>query len=138
MVLAELRELATELNVPDIAGMRKGDLIAAIKERQGASAPAPAAKRASRPAPRAAAATDDAPAAAPQLSLGDTATSNGAASSDNGADAVAAPAAPAAPTRRRRAASRPAGAPSTEATPPAVTTDAAPAAPKAASAPLSL
>ena len=30
MVLAELRQLAGELNIPDIAGMRKGDLIAAI------------------------------------------------------------------------------------------------------------
>ena len=28
MVLAELRQLAGELNIPDIAGMRKGDLIA--------------------------------------------------------------------------------------------------------------
>jgi len=35
MVLAELRELAKELGIPNIAGMRKGDLIAAIKERQG-------------------------------------------------------------------------------------------------------
>ncbi|WP_312858451.1 Rho termination factor N-terminal domain-containing protein, partial [Pseudonocardia pini] len=40
MVLADLRQLAGELNVPDIAGMRKGDLIAAIKERQGGSAAA--------------------------------------------------------------------------------------------------
>ncbi|MPZ66382.1 MAG: transcription termination factor Rho [Pseudonocardiaceae bacterium] len=35
MVLAELRELAGELGVSDTSGMRKGDLIAAIKERQG-------------------------------------------------------------------------------------------------------
>jgi len=40
MVLAELRELAGQLGIADIAGMRKGDLIAAIKERQG-----PAARR---------------------------------------------------------------------------------------------
>ena len=41
MVLAELRQLAGELNIPDTTGMRKGDLIAAIKERQaGAGAPA--------------------------------------------------------------------------------------------------
>ncbi len=123
MVLAELRELATELNVPDIAGMRKGDLIAAIKERQGASAPV--AKRASRPAPRAAAAApDDAPAAASQPTLDDSGPSNGAVTGDN---AAAAAAAPAAPTRRRRAASRPAGAPSAESTPTAaVTTGSAP------------
>ncbi|MDN5860189.1 MAG: transcription termination factor Rho [Pseudonocardia sp.] len=75
MVLAELRALAGELNIPDIAGMRKGELIAAIKERQGA---APAAK-----APKSAAS-----AASQQLSLTE-----------------------AAPARRRRAASRPAGAP---------------------------
>ncbi len=35
MVLAELRELAGELGVSDTSGMRKGDLIVAIKERQG-------------------------------------------------------------------------------------------------------
>ncbi|HEY0500416.1 MAG TPA: transcription termination factor Rho [Kutzneria sp.] len=37
MVLAELRELAGQLNISGTAGMRKGDLIAAIKERQGSS-----------------------------------------------------------------------------------------------------
>ena len=80
MVLAELRQLAGELNIPDTSGMRKGDLIAAIKERQ---AGAPVATAAQLPLPDAA----EAPAA-----------SNGAAPA-------------AAPTRRRRAASRPAGAP---------------------------
>ena len=49
MVLAELRQLAGELNIPDTAGMRKGDLIAAIKERQArrsrASSAAAAARR---------------------------------------------------------------------------------------------
>ncbi|HEV7650616.1 MAG TPA: transcription termination factor Rho, partial [Actinophytocola sp.] len=35
MVLAELRELAGQLGITGTAGMRKGDLIAAIKERQG-------------------------------------------------------------------------------------------------------
>ncbi|MBV9313735.1 MAG: transcription termination factor Rho [Pseudonocardia sp.] len=39
MVLAELRQLAAELNIPDIAAMRKGELIAAIKERQGGRVP---------------------------------------------------------------------------------------------------
>jgi transcription termination factor Rho len=42
MVLAELRELAGQLGITGTAGMRKGDLIAAIKERQGSSS-APAA-----------------------------------------------------------------------------------------------
>lgn len=36
MVLAELRQLAGELGI-DTSGLRKGDLIAAIKERQGAA-----------------------------------------------------------------------------------------------------
>ncbi|MDV6011775.1 transcription termination factor Rho [Haloechinothrix sp. LS1_15] len=35
MVIAELRELAVELGITDTKGMRKGDLIAAIRERQG-------------------------------------------------------------------------------------------------------
>jgi transcription termination factor Rho len=100
MVLAELRQLAGELNIPDTAGMRKGDLIAAIKEKQGG---APARKQ-----------------AAAQLSLPDNSvpaavstdvpTVADAASTNGAAQAEAAPAA-ARPTRRRRTASRPAGAP---------------------------
>ncbi|MFZ2526204.1 MAG: transcription termination factor Rho [Rhodococcus sp. (in: high G+C Gram-positive bacteria)] len=38
MVLAELRTLAAELGIKGTSGMRKGDLIAAIKDRQGGSA----------------------------------------------------------------------------------------------------
>nr|WP_285898576.1 transcription termination factor Rho [Pseudonocardia sp. DR1-2] len=119
MVLAELRQLATELNVPDISGMRKGDLIAAIKERQGGAAAAPAKKPKAKADPAATTGSDGAD--APQLALGDTA----AAPAGNGSAAPAAPQAPAeqagdqggqveapAPrTRRRRAATRPAGAP---------------------------
>ncbi|MBM7861582.1 Rho termination factor N-terminal domain-containing protein [Lentzea nigeriaca] len=37
MVLAELRELATKLGITGVAGMRKADLIAAIKNQQGRS-----------------------------------------------------------------------------------------------------
>lgn len=37
MVLTELRTLAGELGIKGTSGMRKGDLIAAIKERQGAA-----------------------------------------------------------------------------------------------------
>src|SRR5699024_5604975 len=40
MVLAELRTLAAELGIKGTSGMRKGDLIAAIKERQGGDKPA--------------------------------------------------------------------------------------------------
>ncbi|WP_374210172.1 Rho termination factor N-terminal domain-containing protein, partial [Pseudonocardia sp. McavD-2-B] len=71
MVLAELRQLATELNVPDISGMRKGDLIAAIKERQGGAAAAPAKKPKAKADPAATTGSDGA--GAPQLALGDTA-----------------------------------------------------------------
>jgi transcription termination factor Rho len=38
MVMANLRELAAQLGITNTAGMRKGDLISAIKERQGAAA----------------------------------------------------------------------------------------------------
>ncbi|MFC4462979.1 Rho termination factor N-terminal domain-containing protein, partial [Pseudonocardia nematodicida] len=111
MVLAELRQLATELNVPDISGMRKGDLIAAIKERQGGAA-APA--RRSKPAPRAASPGTEGSdgASTPQLALGDTTSAGDGAAATNGAAASgangAAPAAseqaeaPAPRTRRRR------------------------------------
>ncbi|WP_433299565.1 transcription termination factor Rho [Pseudonocardia sp. CA-142604] len=101
MVLAELRQLAGELNIPDTAGMRKGDLIAAIKEKQGgAPARKPAAAQLSLPDNSVpAAAGTDAP------TVADAASTNGAA------QAEAAPAAAAPPTRRRRTASRPAGAP---------------------------
>ena len=40
MVLADLRELAGQLGITDTAGMRKGDLIAAIKQRQEGGQPA--------------------------------------------------------------------------------------------------
>ncbi|RZQ60882.1 transcription termination factor Rho [Amycolatopsis suaedae] len=43
MVIADLRELAVELGISDTTGMRKGDLIAAIRERQGKSKRRPAA-----------------------------------------------------------------------------------------------
>jgi transcription termination factor Rho len=82
MVLAELRQLAGELNIADTAKMRKGDLIAAIKERQ-AGGPAP------------------------QLPLPETAapSTNGAGTAESPVDEAPAP------TRRRRVASRPAGSP---------------------------
>jgi transcription termination factor Rho len=55
MVLAELRGLATELGIKGTSGLRKGDLIAAIKERQGGGA---ATKTAPKAAPVEAAATE--------------------------------------------------------------------------------
>ncbi|MCP2249425.1 transcription termination factor Rho [Lentzea aerocolonigenes] len=59
MVLAELRELAGQMGITGTAGLRKGDLIAAIKEKQGAGAPAKAEK------PAKAAAKAEAPAEKP-------------------------------------------------------------------------
>ncbi|MGW6378324.1 transcription termination factor Rho [Rhodococcus sp. NPDC055112] len=55
MVLAELRGLATELGIKGTSGLRKGDLIAAIKERQGGST---ATKTAPKTAPVEAAASE--------------------------------------------------------------------------------
>jgi len=112
MVLAELRQLAGELNIPDTSGMRKGDLIAAIKERQAAGySPVP-----SRVA---------------QMSLPETAADVPVATTTEASEGAPPPVAPA---RRRRAATRPAGAPGEQPAvsgPPAdVTTNgAAPAAP---------
>ncbi|WP_028850124.1 transcription termination factor Rho [Thermocrispum municipale] len=45
MVIAELRQLAGELGITGISGMRKGELIAAIRERQGTPARARKAKQ---------------------------------------------------------------------------------------------
>ncbi|GAA1303519.1 transcription termination factor Rho [Pseudonocardia xinjiangensis] len=105
MVLAELRQLAGELNIPDTSGMRKGDLIAAIKEKQGA-APArkPAAAQLSLPENG----TSPTPAPAETPAVTDGPPTNGSAPAAPAAEAAPAPTTP---TRRRRTASRPAGAP---------------------------
>ena len=101
MVLTELRSLAGELGIKSVSGMRKGDLIAAISERQSGSAPAKS------DAPKSDAPKSDAP------------KSDGPRSRRAAASAPAVedrPAAEAAPetgrrTRGRRAAGRRAGAP---------------------------
>ena len=107
MVLAELRQLAGELNIPDTAKMRKGDLIAAIRERQAGGS-------------------------VPQLPLPEPAVP-----STNGDGSVAEAAAEApAPTRRRRVSSRPAGSPRKGAdTDPAPGAEPAASAPPAEAAP---
>ncbi|RMB70661.1 transcription termination factor Rho [Rhodococcus sp. SBT000017] len=121
MVLTELRSLAGELGIKSVSGMRKGDLIAAISERQSGSAPAksdapksdapksdaPRSRRAAASAP----AVEDRPAAeaAPKQSAPEVPSSDAPATqSSDSADA--------APetgrrTRGRRAAGRRAGAP---------------------------
>jgi transcription termination factor Rho len=118
MVLAELRALAGELNIQDTAGMRKGDLIAAIKERQGAGG--------SR--------------AQEQLPLtGETAETGGAAAkADAPAQNGASPVADTPPSNERPAASAPAEAPAAAApteTPVASAATEAPAASAPAEAP---
>jgi transcription termination factor Rho len=74
MLLPELQSLAASLGISGTARMRKGELIAAISERQSGGAPAAAAETAPRPrtngsetvAPAAAQAAPAAPAEAPQ------------------------------------------------------------------------
>ena len=111
MVLAELRELAGQLGITGTAGMRKGDLIAAIKERQSGGAAKAAKNTASdtlplgidetpkKSAPKVAAA----PAAEPkaeQPEQSDAASDEGGRRDTN---------------RRRRSSTRAAGAPEQEA-----------------------
>jgi transcription termination factor Rho len=97
MVLAELRTLAAELHIPDTAGMRKSELIGAIKESQTGGA-----RRAGYSAQG-------------QLSLaGDAEEKASTISAPNETSVPSQGAADAAPdqsTRRRRTASRAAGAP---------------------------
>ncbi|MFC9790577.1 transcription termination factor Rho [Rhodococcus sp. NPDC127528] len=114
MVLAELRGLAGELGIKGTSGMRKGDLIAAIKERQGGSAPAKTAKAqapAASPAATAPAETRSAePASAPVAVESTRAEAEPAVEGEQGGRRG----------RQRRGASRPAGgAEQTEAAAPA-------------------
>jgi transcription termination factor Rho len=134
MLLPELQRLAAELGISGTARMRKGDLVAAISERQvgGDDGSSDAGSRDGVPTPRGAAATA-APLEAP-VSGG----ANGGPLTTSDADTPAQ--APTEAPRRRRAASRPAGAPAATATGPAgseVTTAQAPAteAPAAVEAP---
>jgi transcription termination factor Rho len=64
MVLAELRELAGQLGITGTAGLRKGDLIAAIKERQGGTSGRGSAATPSKTEPPKAEKKADAPKAA--------------------------------------------------------------------------
>ncbi|WP_262498623.1 MULTISPECIES: transcription termination factor Rho [unclassified Rhodococcus (in: high G+C Gram-positive bacteria)] len=116
MVLTELRSLAGELGIKSVSGMRKGDLIAAISERQSGSAPAKTdAPKSDAPKSRRAAASapvvEDRPAAeaAPKQSAPE-APSSDAPAAQSGDSADAAPET-GRRTRGRRAAGRRAGAP---------------------------
>ncbi|HET8588380.1 MAG TPA: Rho termination factor N-terminal domain-containing protein, partial [Nakamurella sp.] len=112
MVLADLKVLAGQLGIKGTSGMRKGDLVAAIASRQaGASASAPST--ASSAPTRSGAVNGDGGAngAREPHGAGTQTTGNGPA-----ADAAGGPAAggSAVPDRRRRVATRRAGAPDTQ------------------------
>jgi transcription termination factor Rho len=114
MVLAELRELAGQLGITGTAGMRKGDLIAAIKERQAGSTSKSAAKTATDTLPLG---IEDAPkksrsrseaAPAPEPKVEQPEPSDSSDSSDEGGARRDG-------NRRRRSSSRAAGSPEQEA-----------------------
>ncbi|MCW0215265.1 MAG: transcription termination factor Rho [Pseudonocardia sp.] len=113
MVLADLRQLAGELNIPDIAGMRKGDLISAIKERQGGGAPARSRKASAADQLPLDAPADPVRKAGPAEKAGPVEKPAGAEKAPEKAEAAAEATPAEKPARRRRAASRPAGAPTT-------------------------
>ena len=128
MVLAELRQLAGDLNISNTAGMRKGDLISAIKEAQGGGGTSSGSRG------QLSLAEDAAPAVtAPTVTAPAAASGPSSDGSGDGATDVAPTR-----TRRRRTASRPAGAPdatSDAASGSAVTSTDAPDAPAAAPTP---
>jgi transcription termination factor Rho len=106
MVLADLRQLAGELNIPDTESMRKGDLIAAIKERQGAAGTGRAAagnRHAQAPSAENRAANGANGSSGERIGPGTV--------SEQGADEDQARSGSTTRVRRRRSASRPAGAP---------------------------
>ncbi|WP_460683345.1 Rho termination factor N-terminal domain-containing protein, partial [Modestobacter lapidis] len=157
MLLPELQRLAGELGIPGTARMRKSDLIAAISERQvsgtaGTTAPSVPTPRTDR-APDAGTAPleapvsgggNSAPVTAPSTGTdtpADAAPSKGSARADesapanesapvNGSTPEASGSTPEVGVRRRRTASRPAGAPAAAPTD-AAAADTAPAAPAA-------
>ena len=102
MVLPELRELAGQLGITGITGMRKGDLIAAIKERQGASSARSNGRAASRGDQTELPVSNSAPAEAKPETNGKAQSASQETEEGNAAPAR---------TRRRRSASRPAGSP---------------------------
>ncbi|TDC96281.1 transcription termination factor Rho [Saccharopolyspora aridisoli] len=82
MVLAELRQLAGELGI-ETGGLRKGDLIAAIKEKQGGGSTAP---RTRSTAKKAQVRSEEAPAKGSQPTLDSTSDEGDNASRDTAAE----------------------------------------------------
>ena len=118
MVLADLRTLAEQVGVGATAGMRKGDLIAAIKERQGGPAPVSTDPATTTPAPvrartaRPAVTADVVPAAPAHSSPPPEASpAPETPAPETPAPQAADPGTAPRRTRQRRAATRPTGAP---------------------------
>ncbi|MDI2028717.1 transcription termination factor Rho [Saccharopolyspora sp. TS4A08] len=84
MVLAELRQLAGELGI-ETGGLRKGDLIAAIKEKQGSGSTAP---RTRSTAKKAQVRSEESPAKASQQTLDSTTNEGDNASRDTAAEST--------------------------------------------------
>ena len=82
MVLAELRQLAGELGI-ETGGLRKGDLIAAIKEKQGGGSTAP---RTRSTAKKAQVRSEESPAKGSQPTLDNTSNEGDNASRDTAAE----------------------------------------------------
>ncbi len=112
MLLAELKQVAGTLGLKGTAGMRKGELVGAIRDAQGGGAPAASRRQAPPSTPIAAPETVKAPDSAIQAPSRGESAAQASASGDSAGDTASAEQ----PGRRRtRGSRREAGAPSVEA-----------------------
>src|SRR5664280_507197 len=112
MLLAELKQVAGTLGLKGTAGMRKGELVGAIRDAQGGGAPAASRRQAPPSIPIAAPETVKAPDSAIQAPSRGESAAQASASGDSAGDTASAEQ----PGRRRtRGSRREAGAPSVEA-----------------------
>src|SRR5664280_365379 len=112
MLLAELKQVAGTLGLKGTAGMRKGELVGAIRDAQGGGAPAASRRLAPPSTPIAAPETVKAPDSAIQAPSRGESAAQASASGDSAGDTASAEQ----PGRRRtRGSRREAGAPSVEA-----------------------
>ena len=112
MLLAELKQVAGTLGLKGTAGMRKGELVGAIRDAQGGGAPAASHRQAPPSTPMAAPETVKAPDSATQAPSRGESAAQASASGDSAGDTASAEQ----PGRRRtRGSRREAGAPAVEA-----------------------
>jgi transcription termination factor Rho len=112
MLLAELKQVAGTLGLKGTAGMRKGELVGAIRDAQGGGAPAASRRQAPPSTPIAAPEMVKAPDSATQAPSRGESAAQASASGDSAGDTASAEQ----PGRRRtRGSRREAGAPSVEA-----------------------